>query len=175
MDCKSRTRTNLAALAIMALLAAGAAQAAGGGGRDGPEEDVLHSQPDYLGGIAAINEKRWTDAITVLSRHVRKYSKDADGHNWLAYSYRNAGRLEDAFRHYERALSIDPMHLGAHEYIGEAYLLAGKADQAERHLQRLAALCASQCEQYRDLKEALERYRSTRSSAAPANNAAPSQ
>lgn len=153
----------------------GAAMAAGGGGRDGPEEDIMHAQPDYQAGIAAINDKRWADAATALARHVRQYARDADGHNWLAYAYRHAGRLDDAFRHYERALSIDPLHQGAHEYIGEAYLMAGKPQQAERHLQRLAALCGTQCEPYRDLKDAIDRYRNAKSSAAPANSAAPTQ
>lgn len=35
----------------------------------------------------------------------------------------HSGQLDLAFKHYQRALQLDPRHLGAHEYIGEAYLM----------------------------------------------------
>lgn len=151
-----------AALATIGGLHAHAAWAdgSGGGGGDssGTEPDP-HEDPVYLQAVAAINEQRWPDAIRLMRWHVLQYDRDADGHNWLAYSYRKAGRLDDAFKHYKRALGIDRAHLGAHEYIGEAYLQARQPDEAEKHLQRLAELCSRDCEQYRDLERAIAQYR----------------
>jgi Flp pilus assembly protein TadD len=167
------------AVIVAGVLTAPTALAAGGGGGGSASGMTaaadVHEQPDYKSGVQAINEQRWSDAITLLSRHLRRNWRDADAHNWLGYSYRKAGRLDEAFRAYGNALSIDPRHQGAHEYIGEAYLQAGRPADADKHLQRLAALCGTQCENYIDLKEAMERYRSTKSSATPANTAAPSQ
>jgi len=133
----------------------------GGGGGSGSEgTDDVHSQPNYTAAIAAINDQRWTDAIRLI--HVLRNDSDADGHNWLAYAYRKSGRLDEAFRHYRRALGIDPKHLGAHEYIGEAYLQAKQPDEARKHLQRLAELCGMQCEQYVDLQRAIGEFQARR-------------
>lgn len=141
-----------------------AALAAGGGGGgnsrvEGADSETMHAQADYVAGVAAIKAERWPDAIKALDRHVSRNHRDADGHNWLAYAYRKSGKLDAAFKHYKLALSFDPKHLGAHEYIGEAYVMAGQPQEARKHLERLAALCGTQCEQYRDLAEAIEHNR----------------
>jgi tetratricopeptide (TPR) repeat protein len=148
-----------AAWAVVGIFCAVSAMADGGGGGGGNGEgDDSHSRPGYLQAVAAINEQRWPDAIRLLRTHVSQFDRDADGHNWLAYSYRKSGRLDEAFVHYKRALAIDRSHLGAHEYIGEAYLMANQPDEARKHLQRLAALCASSCEEYRHLDSAIAAY-----------------
>ena len=151
--------TRRVALVLFGVLCVASAMADGGGGDSSGEADDSHSHPGYLQAVAAINEQRWPDAIRLLRSHVLQFDRDADGHNWLAYSYRKSGRLKDAFVHYRRALAIDRAHLGAHEYIGEAYLMANQPDEARKHLQRLAELCGVQCEQYKDLAAAIDRSR----------------
>jgi tetratricopeptide (TPR) repeat protein len=150
------------ALVLLGAFCAASVMADGGGGGGGGggsgEPDDSHSKPGYLQAVAAINEQRWPDAIRLLRAHVLQFDRDADGHNWLAYSYRKSGKLNEAFVHYKRALAIDRSHLGAHEYIGEAYLMANQPDEARKHLQRLAALCASSCEEYRHLDSAIAAY-----------------
>jgi tetratricopeptide (TPR) repeat protein len=145
-------------------LAMGVAVAAGGGGgRSGPDADEMHGRPGYKQAVAAIESQRWPEAIELLEKHVWRYDRDADGHNWLAYAYRKSGKLDEAFKHYKRVLTIDPSHLGAHEYIGEAFLMAGKMVEAEQHLKRLAVLCMARCEQYHDLESAIARRRASTS------------
>ncbi len=158
----TRLQTLAAALSILIALAAAAparADGGGGSGGGGGEADPAESQPAYLQGISAINDKRWPDAIRLLRGHVLSNDRHADGHNWLGFAYRKAGRLDEAFRHYKRALGIDRAHLGAHEYIGEAYLMAKQPEEAGKHLKRLAELCGTQCEQYLDLDRAIAEYR----------------
>jgi tetratricopeptide (TPR) repeat protein len=141
-----------------ALLFSASAWAAGGGGSGmGSDFEAAHEQPDYRAGVAAIGDKRWADAVQALDRYVARNYRDPDGHNWLAYAHRNAGRFDEAFKQYKLALNLDPKHLGAHEYIGEAYVMTGQIAEARKHLDRLGALCGKQCEQYRDLAEAIER------------------
>ncbi len=143
-------------VAWVSMLATGAALAAGGGGgRSGPDVDEMHAAAGYKQAATAIEAQRWPEAIVLLEKHVWRYDRDADGHNWLAYAYRKTGKLDEAFKHYKRALVIDPSHLGAHEYIGEAYLMAGQVPQAEQHLKSLALLCQARCEQYKDLEKAI--------------------
>ena len=72
---------------------------------------------------------------------------------------RQSGDLQAAFSHYDRALQIDPSHRGAHEYAGEAWLIAGNPAKAEQHLKALDKLCFFPCEEYRDLKAEIARWR----------------
>jgi tetratricopeptide (TPR) repeat protein len=148
--------------AALVLVPAAWADGSDGGGGGGGDADDSATQPDYVKGVAAIKAQRYAEAIALLSRHVLARDGHADGHNWLAYAYRKSGRLDEAFRHYKRALGIDPQHLGAHEYLGEAYLMAKQPDEARKQLQRLAQLCASQCEEYRDLQRAIGEFTAKR-------------
>lgn len=81
---------------------------------------------------------------------------DADGHNLLGYSLRHLGRHAESLAAYERALALNPAHLGAHEYLGELFLQTGQRARALRQLQILAELCQAQCEEYQELKQAIE-------------------
>jgi tetratricopeptide (TPR) repeat protein len=142
---------------VSALLMGSALAAGGGGGsgRPGSAIEEVHGKADYKQAMTAIQSQHWPEAIELLEKHVWRYDRDADGHNWLAYAYRKSGKLDEAFKHYKRALAIDPSHRGAHEYIGEAYLMAGQPQMAEQHLKSLAALCRADCEEYRDLAKAI--------------------
>jgi tetratricopeptide (TPR) repeat protein len=66
-------------------------------------------------------------------------------------------RYDESFAAYRQALTLDPKHRGAHEYIGIAYVQSGQLAKAREHLAILDKLCSASCEEYRDLKEAVER------------------
>ena len=67
--------------------------------------------------------------------------------------------MDLAFKHYGRALELDPRHRGAHEYVGEAYLIVNNLAKAEEHLAALHKICLIPCEEYEDLKKAIVEYR----------------
>ena len=115
--------------------------------------------PEYAAGKAAIAAKDWNAAIRSLSSAALRDTRNADIENYLGYAYRQSGKLESAFAHYQRALRLDPRHRGAHEYIGEAYLLANNLAKAEEHLAALERICLIPCDEYEDLKEAVAKYR----------------
>ena len=64
-----------------------------------------------------------------------------------------------AFKHYQRALDLNPRHRGAHEYAGEAYLIVNNLAKAEEHLAALEKICLIPCEEYEDLRKAIAEYR----------------
>ena len=66
----------------------------------------------------------------LFQRAEKRHPDHADLQNNLGYAYRNLKQYDLAFKHYQRAIELDPRHRGAHEYIGEAYLMTG--DLAER-------------------------------------------
>ena len=115
--------------------------------------------PDYAAGKMAIAAKDWNAAIKALSSAALRDTRNPDIQNYLGYAYRHTGQLDVAFRHYQRALQLDPRHRGAHEYVGEAYLLANNLPKAEEHLAALQRICLIPCEQYEDLKKAVAEYR----------------
>ena len=72
---------------------------------------------------------------------------------------RQTGALEASLKSYKKALRLDRKHLGANEYIGELYLQMDRPKKARKYLKRLARYC-DDCEEYRDLKAAVEAYES---------------
>ena len=56
-------------------------------------------------------------------------------------------------------MRIAPEHRGALEYSGELLLMKADLAKAEQRLAALARACAARCEEYADLKKAVERYK----------------
>jgi len=106
-----------------------------------------------------IKARRWPEAITELKRV--NDSGNADWNNLMGYSLRKqaAPDLAGAERHYDAALRIAPTHRGALEYSGELALMKADLAKAEQRLAALARACASACEEYADLKKAVDRYK----------------
>lgn len=127
---------------------------------DTPEpEPAKPADGDMAAARKAIEAKDWAGAIRLLEQAKARQPSNADAHNLLGYSERHRGNLDAAFAHYETALRLDPKHRGAHEYVGEAWLIAGNLAKAEEHLAALAKLCASSCEEYRDLEKSIAEYK----------------
>ena len=115
--------------------------------------------PDHAAAQKAIQAKNWNAAIKSLTAAEKSEPRNADVQNLLGYAYRNSGKLDLAFKHYERALQLNPKHLGAHEYIGEAYLMVNNPAKAEEHLAALKKFCSRVCEERDDLAKAIADYR----------------
>jgi tetratricopeptide (TPR) repeat protein len=145
---------------LIALLGASLAVADGGGGGSGGGADVGSSgDPDYAKAVQLIEGDRYAEAIPLLKTYAAKAPSDANAQNWLGYSLRKTGDLDGAFKHYGRALELDPKHRGAHEYVGEACLMVGNLPKAEEHLKILDKLCWLPCEEHGDLKKAIASFK----------------
>jgi Flp pilus assembly protein TadD len=133
----------------------------GTGAADPADDDAtaVKLDPDYAAGKQAIDTKDWSTAIKSLNSAALRDTRNADIQNYLGYAYRNAGQLDLAFRHYQRALQLNPPHRGAHEYVGEAYLMVHNLAKAEEHLVALQKICLIPCEEYEDLKKKIMEYR----------------
>ena len=136
------------------------ARAAGGGGDDRPARPAFEKpvDADYTAAVKAIKSEKFAVAIPLLEGVVKRDATNADAYNWLGYATRKNGDPAASIPIYQKALAIDPKHKGAHEYIGEAYLMLGDLARAREHLARLDSLCFFSCEEYRDLKKAVEAY-----------------
>jgi Flp pilus assembly protein TadD len=122
--------------------------------------DAAPAAPDVLSPARArIAEKNWQAAIDELKKV--NATASADWNNLMGYSLRKAdpANAADAEKFYDEALRIEPKHRGALEYSGELYLMTGRLDLAEQRLAALDKACFLPCEEYRDLKRAVNRYK----------------
>jgi Flp pilus assembly protein TadD len=107
-----------------------------------------------------IEAQDYQAAIDMLTAALAEEPDDADLLNLLAFSQRKLKRFDEAMVNYQKALQIEPKHLGANEYLGELYLQLDQPEQAEERLQILDKACFFGCDEYDELKQAIEAYRS---------------
>ena len=117
---------------------------------------------DYKNGSIAAYNGKFLVAIKHLERATRISQNNPDVYNLLGYSHRKLDQHEQAFDNYWKALKLDPRHLGANEYIGELYLRTNNIKKAEEHLEVLDDVCLFGCDEYDDLKDAIEKYKKSR-------------
>jgi Flp pilus assembly protein TadD len=141
---------------LTAMLTAPLAAMAAGDGAPRVEASV---QPEWDQAKVAVDAGNWAEAIKLYEAIIKRKPDDARVLTQLAYAMRKTGQVEPAIVRYKRALALEPALLTAHEYIGEAYLMKGDLPLAERHLAELNRICSGKCEEYADLKEAVEKYR----------------
>ena len=112
----------------------------------------------------AIDAKDFKTAVGYLTKAVQEEPNNADAHTMLGYSYRKLGTFDKSMDSYQRALKIDANNRSAHEYLGELYLDMKQPDNAEKQLVVLKKACPffGKCEEYDDLKEAIEKYKTTK-------------
>ncbi|MEM7193973.1 MAG: tetratricopeptide repeat protein [Pseudomonadota bacterium] len=141
------------ALSSILLFFATPAFADGGGGfnnsskvRDVPEEIVK-----------LVEQQRYERAVSRLKKFTRREKDNADAWNYLGYSYRKTGNLEDSLSAYKKALAIDGEHLGANEYLGELYIMMAQPDDARKQLKKLARICGN-CDQFKKLETVINDY-----------------
>jgi len=153
MTMTKQTLVRIVSAAVVALMLQHGAFAADTG-------PAVAAAPDKLSQARAlIKDKKWADAIDELKRV--NDSGSADWNNLMGYSMRKAKvpDYEGAERFYDEALRIDPRHRGALEYSGELYLMKGDLAKAEERLDALDKVCHLPCEEYTDLKKAVQAYK----------------
>lgn len=101
-----------------------------------------------------IDASDYRGAIPILTAVVQKDPNNADALNLMGYSLRKTGQPDLALQYYDKALSLNPNHLGANEYLGELYVEQGQMDKAKERLAVLQAACGN-CAQAQDLRKAI--------------------
>jgi Flp pilus assembly protein TadD len=111
---------------------------------------------------ASIKTEKYNQAIQQLQ--AANETSSADWNNLLGYSLRKKQPpdLVGAEKYYQAALKIDPEHRGALEYYGKLKLMNNDLLGAEALLARLDKACTFGCEEYSDLKGAIQKYKSSK-------------
>ena len=98
-------------------------------------------------------KKIYLKAYKKLEKAYAKDKKNADILNYLGYTLRKTGDLEQAEIYYLKGLELDSKHLGINEYLGELYVQTNRIDLAK---ERLEVLKGCKCEEYEELRELIE-------------------
>jgi tetratricopeptide (TPR) repeat protein len=129
-------------------------------GKKKPDKQSSFDDPGFAQGYRAAyatiyDRHDYADAIEQLK------ALGQDDHpnvaNLIGYSYRKLGDYKLSQVWYERALKADPNHVLTWQYYGLWQIEQGNRDQAQYHLSRIAAICGTDCEEYRSLAAALEK------------------
>ncbi|MDA0811065.1 MAG: tetratricopeptide repeat protein, partial [Verrucomicrobia bacterium] len=81
-------------------------------------------------GAALIQEKKFPEAVEVLTRAVAKDQHNPSIHNNLGTAYAQSGRPTEAEHRFDLAIQINPAHAGAHLNLARLLESTGKLDQA---------------------------------------------
>jgi Flp pilus assembly protein TadD len=149
-------KTLLAALAFAC--AAAAPSAAFAEAAADTKTRIAAARVDYERGRKAIDKMDWKAAISALESAAAHDPLDPEFQNLLGFAYRNNGNMDAAFKHYARALELNPYHRSTHEYIGRAYLMSDQPQKALQHLETLKKQCPDGCRELTLLKQAIDDY-----------------
>lgn len=97
---------------------------------------------------------RYEEALGVLD--TLKNPNTAVALNYRGYATRKLGRTDEGIGYYMKAVQLDPQYAQVREYLGEAYVIKGHLDLAKDQLAKIRGICGTDCEEYRDLAEAIE-------------------
>ena len=139
------------------------AYAAGSSGSNGQDKASLYKSGKKLVLRAKKLEKKdkvekakklYLKAYDKFEKAYTKDKKNADILNYLGYTLRKTGDLEQAEIYYLKGLELDSKHLGINEYLGELYVQTNRFELAK---EKLEVLKGCNCEEYEELKELIEK------------------
>ena len=145
---------------VLALTLPAAAFAAGSSSTSTGNSDV---DANYSMAKTAIAQFKYDEAKGYLQKVLAAKPDDADALNLMGFTERKLGDPAQSLDYYNKALALNPKHLGANEYLGELYLEMKDVKKAEERLAVLQQACGGTCEEYQELKEKIEKFKGSSS------------
>lgn len=106
---------------------------------------------------------KYTQALDVLGGVLQRHPQNADAYTYRGFAYHKLGDLKKARENYNRALIIDPKHLGANKYTASLYLAEDNLPKAMEQLQAILYVCAGMnCGEADELQNEINRYKSSK-------------
>ena len=118
--------------------------------------ELLTDDDLYLQARAYVEDGKYNMALDLLRRV--KNQNQPRVLNYIGYSTRKLGDVDEGITYYKKALSLDPNYNVAREYLGEGYLQKGDLGSAKQQLAEISKRCGVSCEEYKDLAEEIAKY-----------------
>ena len=101
----------------------------------------------YAHGRNLARAGQYNDAIRVL--YLASDQSDPRVLNYLGYSNRKLGNMDNALKYYHAAVASNPDFSLVREYLGEAYIQLGMLEKAREQLTQIERICGAQtCREY---------------------------
>jgi len=143
------------------------------GGKSG--DDLAPQRLDYLNEALALERQGDYDAaLTSYRLALRDHPKDARILQNMAIAFTKTRRLDEAIRHYRRALELDTGLAGAHYGLAFLLLKRGDPDGAAQHLRAFLAHPPKGPDAQKWVEHATEALRDLGSTAPPPASSSPS-
>ena len=120
--------------------------------------ELLSDEDFYQEAVLAAEREHYQDALDLL--HRIKNRNQARVLNYIGYSTRKLGRLEEGIAYYQKALALNPDYVLAREYLGEGLLNKGDLAGAKIQLEEIKNRCGTDCHEYEELAEVIAEYES---------------
>ena len=118
--------------------------------------ELLTDDDLYWQARTHIEDGKYNVALDLLWRV--KDQNQARVLNYIGYSTRKLGDVDEGITYYKKALSLDPNYNVAREYLGEGYLQKGDLGSAKQQLAEIATRCGTSCDEYKELAEEIAKY-----------------
>ena len=156
-------------LPVAAAMAAGGGNGGSSGGNSGGAGSgglTINNDPnaeaEYAQAQTAIARYDYQAALGHLDKVLAAQPNNPDVLNLMGFSKRKLGNQSEALQYYDKALTLQPNHIGANEYLGELYLELKEVTKAQERLEVLQQACGN-CQEYNELKEKIEKFKATQS------------
>ena len=139
--------------------AAGSGGSSSSSGSDSGSYSNSMSEPQgpFAKAYQLIASKKYVEAYKEL-KSVDAPNKSDDLNNLLGFTARKSGNLEAAAKYYDKALEINPKHVGALQYQGELFITLGEIEKAKQNLEKIGKLCwLFPCREEKLLEVAIEK------------------
>ena len=118
--------------------------------------EALGDDDLYFEAVKLAKSDHYQEALDLLHR-----IKDANQPrvlNYIGYSTRKLGRVDEGLVYYEKALKINPDYVLAREYLGEGLLVKGNLAGAKQQLAEIKKRCGTDCHAFEDLAKDIAKY-----------------
>jgi tetratricopeptide (TPR) repeat protein len=106
---------------------------------------------------------KFTAAVETANEVLTRHPNSADAYTYRGYAYNRLGQAADALKDFQKALLIDPSHLGANKYLADIYLQKGDISRAMEQMQVLRLTCGQlDCAELNELQREIDQYKSAK-------------
>ena len=111
----------------------------------------------FLGANQLISYGKFDEAHKAL-KSLPDVGNRAERYNLLGFTARKSGDLIAAAEYYEKALYINPKHLGTLQYQGELFISLGDIEKAGQNLIKIKKICwIFSCDESTKLEDAIQK------------------
>lgn len=103
---------------------------------------------------------KYAQALDVLSGVIARHPGSADAYTYRGFAYQRLGETKKARENYNRALTLNPTHLGANKYLASMLLEDGNLDRAMEQMQVIRMACGTlECQELTELEIEVNKFK----------------